>query len=125
MPGRSAFRCSGFSPTERSPAPWPRRMAAAAVKLKVGDPTLPDTAVGPVIRPSEVRRVAQWVDEAVGGAERLCGTATSPLPFGRGAGGEGRSGRGCRRSTCPHPSLSPKGRGDRNSPLSLRERGLG
>ncbi len=63
------------------------RMAAAAVELKVGDPTLPDTAVGPLIRPSEVRRVAQWVDEAVGaGAERLCGTATSPLPSGEGPG---------------------------------------
>ena len=41
------------------------RLAAAAAELKVGDPTLPDTAVGPLIRPSEVRRVAEWVEEAV------------------------------------------------------------
>ena len=42
--------------------------------FKVGDPTLPDTAVGPLIRESEVVRVEQWVEEAVDrGAERLCG----------------------------------------------------
>jgi len=50
------------------------RMAEAAEKLKVGDPTLPDTEVGPLIRHSEVERVDEWVREAVGaGAELLCG----------------------------------------------------
>ena len=50
------------------------RLAVAAEKLKVGDPTLPDTDVGPLIRPSEVRRVDEWVREAVqGGAKLLCG----------------------------------------------------
>lgn len=50
------------------------RMAAMAQKLKVGDPTKPDTEVGPLIRPSEVKRVDEWVREAVaGGARLLCG----------------------------------------------------
>ena len=33
--------------------------------LRVGDPTLPDTEVGPLILPKEVDRVAAWVREAV------------------------------------------------------------
>jgi acyl-CoA reductase-like NAD-dependent aldehyde dehydrogenase len=50
------------------------RLAEAATALTVGDPTLPDTEVGPLIRPSEVQRVSEWVDEArKGGAEALCG----------------------------------------------------
>ncbi len=54
--------------------PLAQRIAAAAEKLRVGDPTLPDTEVGPMIRPSEVERVDQWVREAIaGGAEALCG----------------------------------------------------
>ena len=50
-------------------------MAVFASKLRVGDPTLPETEVGPLIRPSEVTRVGQWVDEAVGKsvANKLCG----------------------------------------------------
>ncbi len=40
----------------------------------MGDPTLPDTEVGPLIRESEVERVDQWVQEAVQqGATLLCG----------------------------------------------------
>ncbi len=43
-------------------------------ELVVGDPTSPDTDVGPLIAPSEVTRVGEWVDEAVqGGAELLTG----------------------------------------------------
>jgi len=42
-----------------------RRLAERVSKLKVGDPSLPDTEVGPLIRESEVRRVASWIDEAV------------------------------------------------------------
>jgi acyl-CoA reductase-like NAD-dependent aldehyde dehydrogenase len=50
------------------------RLAEAATALEVGDPTLPDTEVGPLIRPSEVQRVGEWVDEArKGGARVLCG----------------------------------------------------
>jgi acyl-CoA reductase-like NAD-dependent aldehyde dehydrogenase len=40
------------------------RLAESAGTLKVGDPTLLDTEVGPLIRPAEVDRVGQWVDEA-------------------------------------------------------------
>lgn len=51
-----------------------RRLAQAADALKVGDPVLPETDVGPLIRHAEVTRVDQWVQEAVdGGAELLCG----------------------------------------------------
>jgi len=50
------------------------RLASAADALRVGDPTLGDTEVGPLIREGEVRRVGEWVTEAVeGGAELLCG----------------------------------------------------
>jgi acyl-CoA reductase-like NAD-dependent aldehyde dehydrogenase len=50
------------------------RLAASVSKLRVGDPTLLETEVGPLIRPSEVTRVGQWVDEAVKkGAKKLCG----------------------------------------------------
>lgn len=50
------------------------RLAGLAEKLKVGDPTLPDTEVGPLIRPGEVERVHNWVEAAVaGGAKLLCG----------------------------------------------------
>jgi acyl-CoA reductase-like NAD-dependent aldehyde dehydrogenase len=49
-------------------------LAVRAARLVVGDPTNPDTEVGPLIRPSEVTRVHAWVLEAVhGGAELLCG----------------------------------------------------
>ena len=42
--------------------------------LKIGDPTLPDTEVGPLIRPQEVDRVEKWVNEAIeSGAELSCG----------------------------------------------------
>ena len=50
------------------------RLAGLARALKVGDPTLPDTEVGPLIRESEVKRVDEWVQEAIAkGAEDLCG----------------------------------------------------
>ena len=49
-------------------------LAEGAEKLIIGDPTLAETEVGPLIRPAEVRRVAQWVDAAVNeGAELLSG----------------------------------------------------
>ncbi|MDP3857625.1 MAG: aldehyde dehydrogenase family protein [Stagnimonas sp.] len=47
---------------------------AAADRLKVGDPTLPETEVGPLISPAEVQRVDAWVRRAVAaGAQLLCG----------------------------------------------------
>jgi acyl-CoA reductase-like NAD-dependent aldehyde dehydrogenase len=50
------------------------RLAASAQALKVGDPTLPTTEIGPLIRQSEVRRVDEWMQEAVQkGATLLCG----------------------------------------------------
>ncbi len=50
------------------------RLADAAKQLKVGDPILPETEVGPLIRHSEVNRVEEWVNDAVNaGAELLTG----------------------------------------------------
>jgi len=50
------------------------RLADESKTLKVGDPTLKDTDVGPLIREAEVERVDAWVREAVeGGAEVLSG----------------------------------------------------
>ncbi len=49
-------------------------MAAEGMKMSVGDPTLAETAIGPLIRPKELQRVHEWVSEAVAqGAELLCG----------------------------------------------------
>ena len=51
-----------------------RRIADEAQLLKVGDPTLPETEVGPLIRHQEVDRVGEWVREAQErGAAVLCG----------------------------------------------------
>ncbi|MEM6267288.1 MAG: aldehyde dehydrogenase family protein [Pseudomonadota bacterium] len=50
------------------------RMTEAVKALKVGNAIHEDTECGPLIRPKECNRVAQWVDEAVeGGAQVLCG----------------------------------------------------
>ena len=52
------------------------RLADVSKALKVGDPTSPDTEVGPLIREAEVKRVGEWVEEAVdGGADLLSGGA--------------------------------------------------
>lgn len=49
-------------------------LADLAAKLTVGDPTKAETEVGPLIRESEVKRVASWVEEAVQrGAKLLAG----------------------------------------------------
>jgi acyl-CoA reductase-like NAD-dependent aldehyde dehydrogenase len=51
-----------------------RRLAELAAKLRVGDPALADTEVGPLIRAAEVTRIASWVEEAVQrGAKLLSG----------------------------------------------------
>lgn len=53
------------------------RLAAGAEKLTVGDATDETTEVGPLIRPGETTRVAEWVEEArSGGGEILCGGET-------------------------------------------------
>ncbi len=50
------------------------KLAKEASKLKVGNPVLPETEIGPLIRHGEVDRVEQWVNEAVdSGAELLTG----------------------------------------------------
>lgn len=50
------------------------QLADGANNLVIGDPTLAETEIGPLIRPAEVERVDQWVKEAVSeGAELLAG----------------------------------------------------
>lgn len=50
------------------------KLAERASALKVGSPLLETTEVGPLIEPSEVQRVGEWVSEArEKGAEILCG----------------------------------------------------
>ena len=50
------------------------RLGDLARVMVVGDPTLEETEVGPLIRPGEVDRIEKWVGEAVdGGAEVICG----------------------------------------------------
>ena len=50
------------------------RIAEAGNKMKVGDPTLDDTEIGPLIRHAETDRVDEWVQDAINkGAECLTG----------------------------------------------------
>lgn len=49
-----------------------------AEAMRVGDPTAADTDIGPLIRPREVTRVAQWVDAAVQAGATLM-TGGKPL----------------------------------------------
>ena len=50
------------------------RIAQAGNKMKVGDPTLGDTEIGPLIRHAETERVNEWVQDAINkGAECLSG----------------------------------------------------
>ena len=49
------------------------RLAARVQALRVGDPLLPDTEVGPLILPREATRVHGWIDEAVAGGAQLIG----------------------------------------------------
>jgi acyl-CoA reductase-like NAD-dependent aldehyde dehydrogenase len=49
-------------------------LVAYGSKLKVGDPTLESTDVGPLIQEKEVDRIEEWVNEAIkGGAKVLIG----------------------------------------------------
>ena len=50
------------------------RIAEVGNKMKVGDPTLDDTEIGPLIRHTETDRVDEWVQDAITkGAECLSG----------------------------------------------------
>ncbi len=50
------------------------KMAEMANDLIVGDPLNPKTEIGPLIEPAEIKRVENWVNEAVSqGAELICG----------------------------------------------------
>ncbi|MEQ9643489.1 MAG: aldehyde dehydrogenase family protein [Alphaproteobacteria bacterium] len=50
------------------------RLAELGGKMKLADPTTMESEVGPLIRPAEVTRVDEWVQEAVkGGAKLLSG----------------------------------------------------
>ncbi len=59
------------------------RLAKGAGTLRIGDPTEEATDVGPLIRPAEVSRVAEWVDEAVagGGIAASGGTVLSETTY--------------------------------------------
>lgn len=65
-----------FAPRKQAQA-IAERLAAGAAKLVVGNAVDEATECGPLIRPREVTRVAEWVDEAVaGGGKALCGGKT-------------------------------------------------
>jgi acyl-CoA reductase-like NAD-dependent aldehyde dehydrogenase len=49
------------------------RFAARVAALKVGDPILAETEVGPLINPREADRVSAWINEAVEGGGRVIG----------------------------------------------------
>lgn len=50
------------------------RIAGFAQNMKIADPTLEVSEIGPLIRPREVERVATWVDAAISeGAQIICG----------------------------------------------------
>ncbi len=62
-----------FAPQAEA-AEFAESLAQRASDLIVGAPEDMDTEVGPLIRPAEVTRIAEWVDEAVAaGAKLLCG----------------------------------------------------
>ncbi len=49
------------------------RFAARVAALRVGDPVLADTEMGPLILPREADRVSAWIDEAVEAGAQLIG----------------------------------------------------
>ena len=59
--------------------PLAEKIAALGNAMQVGDPTAADTDVGPLIRPTEVQRIDDWVHQAItAGAERLSGGQRLP-----------------------------------------------
>lgn len=50
------------------------KLVEATRKLKMGDPKVPETFIGPIISKNEAERLSSWIDEAVSaGANILCG----------------------------------------------------
>ena len=75
-------------------------------RLKVGDPTSPETEVGPLIRAGEVERVHAWVEEAVAGGAS-CSAAVGrclPLATRRRSSSSRRPTAACRVRRCSGPS---------------------
>ncbi len=67
-----------FAPRDRA-REFAEALAEGANRLVVGNPIEPSTEVGPLIRPREVERVAEWVEEAcASGAGMLCGGERLP-----------------------------------------------
>ena len=54
-------------------AEFVERLAARVQALRVGDPVLAETEMGPLILPRETVRVRSWIDEAVAGGAQLIG----------------------------------------------------
>jgi acyl-CoA reductase-like NAD-dependent aldehyde dehydrogenase len=54
-------------------ADFVKRFAARVQSLRVGDPLLPETEVGPLINPREADRVQSWIDEAASAGARVIG----------------------------------------------------
>ena len=60
-------------------------LVSRVAKLRTGDPTSPQTEVGPLINPKEVDRILSWIEEAVAsgakcaiGGQRLSATTMQP-----------------------------------------------
>ena len=51
--------------------PFIEKFVAATAKLKVGDPSDPETAIGPMISEAEAARAEQWVNDAVAHGARI------------------------------------------------------
>jgi len=51
--------------------PFLEKFVAAAAKLPVGDPSNPETAIGPMISDAEASRAEQWIREAVSQGARI------------------------------------------------------
>ncbi len=55
-------------------APFIALLKEEVLKLKVGDPSLPDTDVGTLVDENAANRIIEWIDEAINmGATLLCG----------------------------------------------------
>ncbi len=62
-----------FAPKKHARS-FAKALANRTENLVIGDPLDPQTEVGPLIRPAEVDRIAEWVEAAVAdGAKLLCG----------------------------------------------------
>lgn len=49
------------------------RLTARVAKLRTGDPTKPDTEVGPLIHPRETVRISAWIEDAQAGGATVIG----------------------------------------------------